>query len=584
MNILATFPPVGVAPPLELNGDPDTIAYLVEIEASVQRRLDHLLSVERLGTRGIELELAICADDFLYWLHWYGWTYDPRNPLENPPLPSTLPFDLCPRQVEMYEWMEQMLSLRKDGCIKKSRGIGFTWEVGALALHKWLFVPGFKTTFGSRKATEVDQIGSPDGFFEKLRLMYGALPHWMMPRGFLPYEHDKQCLLVNPANNNTIRGEIGDQMGRGGRSTLYIIDEAAQIQRADRVDAATSANSNVRFWGSTINPQNENNLFQRKYSAFPADRVFRFHYSEHPIWTAARIANKKADVSPEIWATEFEIDDSYIAEDICIPAAWVQSATKLFELCMQRYLQGGEDRYKFKIEPRIEGVAGGDVGGGKAMSVIIARFGPIICRPKAWSDPDTTDTALKMLDYCAETRLPPREDNYQPRIKYLRYDSVAIGQGVASTMKRNPRPNLVTTGVNVGNPASDVRWPDGERAHEKFHNTKAEGWWTARERFKKTYEMVLWMADPNQPGAKCHPVDELAALPDDPRDVHLAKLITQLSQVKWFRRENGKIIMESKEQLAKRGVSSPDYADAYVLTETGMGKAEKLAAFAQVLI
>ncbi len=82
--------------------------------------------------------------------------------------------------------------------------------------------------------------------------------------------------------------------------------------------------------------------------------------------------------------------------------------------------------------------------------------------------------------------------------------------------------------------------------------------------------------------AKCHPVDELACLPDDPRDVHLQRLVSQLSWVKWYRRENGKIIMESKEQMSKRGLPSPDYADAYVLTETGMGKAEKLAAFAKV--
>jgi hypothetical protein len=592
--------------------------YLVAIEASVDARMAHLLDIERAGPKAIELELAICADPqegFLYWLKWYGWTYDPRNLLEKPPLPAHLPFDLCERQVDLYRWIEYILSIRQDGAVKKSRGVGFTWETGAFAWWKWRFAPGFKTTFASRKSTEVDQIGNPDSIFERIRMIYRKVPKWMLPQGFNPFLHDKQNLLINPENLNTIRGEGGDEIGRGGRSTLVILDEASRLEHADQVEAATSATADARIWGSSINPRNENNYFARKYNSLPPKRVFRFHYSEHPIWTPGKIARKKADMSEESWAAEFEIDDSYTVEDICIPGAWVKSATKLFGLLAQyreKLLNDARaalirserldlaqsltpanipEIAKFKLQPSIEGKAGGDVGGGKAASVIVARFGPVICRPRAWGDPDTTDTALKMLDYCAETKLAPRDDKYVPRIRYLRYDSVAIGQGVASTMKRNPRPGLITTGVNTGNPASNVKWPDGEYAHEKFYNTKAEGWWTARERFKKTHEMVLWLLNQLEPdeakhvsGAKQHPVDELAALPDDPKDVHLQKLISQLSQVKWHRRENGKILMESKEALAKRGIPSPDYADAYVLTETGMGKAEKLAAFSKVVV
>lgn len=560
----------------------DMSSFFEDINSSIARRIDHLLAVEKLGQKGIDLELEICAEDKIYWMNWYGWTYDPRNPLDTPPLPATLPFDLCERQIELWNWFDYIISVRQDGCVKKSRGVGFTWSAGAYAWHKWRFVPGFKSTFGSRKATEVDQIGNPDSIFEKIRMLYRRFPRWMLPRGFNPFLHDKQMLLINPENQNAIRGEGGEEMGRGGRSSIYFVDEAAYLEHADRVEAATSANSDVRIWGSTLNPRNDNNFFQRKYNSTPVERVFRFHYSELPINTPARMEKKKADTSPDVWASDYEIDDSYIVEDICIPGAWVQSAQKILPLLLEAGI---------RVEPLPEGKAGGDVGGGKAASVVIARFGCIICRPKAWLEPDTIDTALKMLDYCSETRLAPRADQFIPRIKYLRYDVVAIGQGVAATMKRNPRPGLVVTGVNTGNPASDVKWPDGFYAHEKFHNTKAEGWWTAREGFHKTHEMYCWLLNQKEPdvtkhfpGAKQHPVDELRILPDDAKDVHLQKLVNQLSQPKWQRRENGKVIIESKESLAKRGIPSPDYADAYVLTETGMGKAEKLAAFARVRV
>lgn len=591
--------PVDMPPPVDLNnGFADTRAFLKQIDESTERRCKHLLDVERGGELAIKLELSICAEDPLYWLHWYGYTYDPRNPLEQPPIPATLPFDLCERQKELWRWFEYVMSARQDGCVKKSRGIGFTWEVGALAWHKWRFVPGFKTTFGSRKATEVDQIGNPDSIFEKIRMLYRWLPHWMLPKGFNPFEHDKQMLLINPENDNAIRGEGGEEMGRGGRSTLYIIDEASRIEHADRVDAATSANADVRIWGSSINPQNENNLFARKYNSMPPERVFRFHYSEHPINTPARMARKKMDVSEEIWAAEYEIDDSYTVEDITIPASWVNSAVKLKGLLDAKVAEllkptasgvlSSEAQLlarALRLEPLISGVAGGDVGGGKAQSVVIGRFGAVVTRPKAWGNPDTTDTALKMLDYCAdELRLPLREDRYEPKIKVLRYDSVAIGQGVSSTMRRNPRPGLIVTGVNSGGTASEIKWPDGEYAHEKFSNIKAEGWWTARERFKKTHQMVLWLTNPSLEGAKQYPVDELISIPDDPLDQHLQRLTAQLSQPKWHRRENGKILIESKESLAKRGIASPDYADALILTLCGQSKAEKWVEFAKVRV
>jgi len=40
----------------------------------------------------------------------------------------------------------------------------------------------------------------------------------------------------------------------------------------------------------------------------------------------------------------------------------------------------------------------------------------------------------------------------------------------------------------------------------------------------------------------------------------------QISLVKWFRNEKGKIVIEKKEQLASRGISSPDHAEALMLT------------------
>jgi phage terminase large subunit len=185
-----------------------------------------------------------------------------------------------------------------------------------------------------------------------------------------------------------------------------------------------------------------------------------------------------------------------------------------------------------------------------------------------------------MLDYCTDLRIEKREDLYQPIVKTLRFDSIAIGQGVSATLKRNPRPGLIITGVNTGEAASDTKWPDGEYAHEKFFNSKAEGWWSVRERCKFSHELVLFLE--GKEGGAYHQSDDCLSLPDDPSDPHTQRLIAQLSQVKWMRRENGKIQIESKANMSSRGIPSPDYADALVLTCTGSSKAEKWVNFAKI--
>lgn len=573
MSIIAQFPgPLALQPHTT-----ESIGLLASINASELARFNHLLDIERGGPDAIKFELELCRQDIFYWFRWYAWTYDPRNadPTETATgtvLPTWLPFDLYPRQVELINWFFYILKIKEDGALKKSRDIGFTWLAAAFAWHQWRFVAGFKTTFGSRKSEYVDRIGDPDSIFEKIRLLYKSLPAWMMPKGFQGFANDNHMLIVNPENGAVIRGEGGEEMGRGGRSTLYFIDEAAKIEHADRVDAATSANTDCRIWGSSINPQNENNLFQRKYTSFPAARVFRFHYSDDPRKTSEWAEKKQRSMSPENWAAEYEIDDSYSVEDICIPASWVDSAKKLKGLLAEKGT---------KLEPKREGIAGGDVGGGKAHSVIVARFGAYVTRPHSWKDPDTIDTAFKMLDYCRDLKLEQRVDGYAPKVKTLRFDSIAIGQGVSAALKRNPRPGLIVTGVNVGETPSDERWPDGEEATEKFVNIKAEAWWKAREAFRRTHEMVAFLEGH---GGHKHEVDDLVALPDDPADQLVQMLCQQLSQVKWNRNEKGKVLIESKASLQKRGIGSPDYADAFILTYAGYSKAEKWAAFAKVRV
>lgn len=908
----------------------------LNLQHSIARRLKRLREIND-EPRLIPVEREMCRRSVSHWMANWCWTFDPRAAIGGL---AFMPFDPYPRQMDWLAWMDERLAARDEGLVEKSRDVGFSWLSGGYALHKWLFAPGFKTTFGSRKEEYVDKSGDPDSLLEKIRMMFFQLPKWQWPRGFMAGKNFNYMRLINPENGNIIRGEAGDQMGRGGRaqpldakvltpvgwrsmgdiqagdhvigangqatlvrsihpqgvkpvlrvtfndgasteccddhlwqvtdrycrkvlargstktwgdrfhvkrlselrqklrtartdkqleynyripmadavhyapvylplhpyvvgcllgdgsvsqihrttvgitsndpeliarfasllpigmevrakpdalydytiidpngrrghgmrtslkaalfdlgmagktalhksipviyfrgtpmqrlellrglldtdgwigrrgsdparqnsanktcfatispqlaadvvklvqslggvarithrkgarrmfpqgraydcqdsitvtinlpwglvpfslsrkrdlytartkykpsrsmvsaepvgskecvcitvdaddglyitddfivthnSTLYFIDEAAFIERADRVNASTSANVDVRIWGSTVNSPGD--LFARKRHKLPPEQVFIFDYRDNPLMTPERIRKKKAELEDFQWASEYERDYSASVEGICIPAKWVNAAKRLASLV--------------RVEPTVSGVAGGDVGAGKAKSVWVPRWGPVVGAPVAWGEADTINTAYKLLHESRDVRTW-RSDGTECRVNHLRYDSVGVGQGVVSVLARCNVPDLTSEGVNVGLPPTDLVWPDGESSVEKFANLKAESWWICRERFKHTYQHVRFL-EGEEDGIE-HELSDLISVPDDKAGPEASLMTMQLSLVKWQRNEKGKIAIESKESLKKRGVASPDHADALMLTFAGYGVLELWAQLA----
>ena len=473
-----------------------------------------------------------CANNIIDWFNDWVWTYDPRNAATGDP--STIPFDLFPRQVEYLLWAQQRVAERQEFLVEKSRDVGMSWLNCGLAIHYWLFRPGFKTTMGSSKEDKVDKRGDPDSLFEKMRMLLWMLPQWQLPVRFSSKAHDNFMRLINPDNGNAITGEVGHNMGRGGRSTLYFIDEAAHIDQAERVDAATLANADSRAWVSSVNGMG--NVFARKAvnSYIPK---FRFHYTDDPRKSEQWATDKKRVVDPVIWASEYEIDYAASIEGICIPGKFVTAAQAL--------------RHMADIEPSAYATAGLDIGAGKARSVFIRRAGPIVDEPIDWGDPDTLATAYKAIELCSNVRS-------------LAFDVVGVGHGAGTIFRSANREaesrqddSCRFRGLNTGTTPSSMVWPDGRSSVEMFLNRKAELWWLARTMLQRSYE--YWLFLKGEDGGQDHAPEDLLILPENPT------LATQLSVVRWFRNEKGKIQMESKQQLARRGIRSPDFADALIL-------------------
>lgn len=520
-------------------------------QASLVERLLHLERVNREPYLR-SLEVAVCRNDPAHWVNHWCFTYDPREQ------PSLRPFDLFPKQAEFLTWLQQREAAEEDGLVEKSRDMGVTWLCAAYALHGWLFRQGFSVGFGSRKRELVDAIGNPDSILEKVRILIRNLPGWMVPAAFKPAAHDNLCKILNPATGSAITGEGGDDIGRGGRQSLYFVDEAAHLQHPDLVEASLSQTSRCRVWVST--PEGQGNPFAKKRHGGNI-AVFTFHWKDDPRkngWVEKNAASeivrggngqapnpaeggtvlypwyereKRRLDNPVVIAQELDIDYTASLEGVCIPAAWVRAAVGL-PLKASGLAIGGLD------------VA--DEGANR--NVFISRRGPVVSRPVDWGQLNTTQTAHRAAD-----------EAEREQVFTLNYDSIGVGAGLRGTYNSSERRfKFRTNAVNVGQAPTDTRWPDGKTSKERFLNLKAELWWILRTRFEKAYEHRLWLE--GNPDGKRHPDEEMISLPNDER------LISQLSLPRYFATETGKIKIESKEQLSRRGVASPDFAEALVLT------------------
>lgn len=522
-----------------------------EREARAKAGADTVLAAWR------EAEKARCAEDPEYFFDTYLYTFNPKlagkiDPQTGAKLDGYLRFQLWPKQREWVRWAANLWDTGVEGLTEKSRDVGVSYLCAGLGLHHWLFVPGFKLTFASQDADSVDIIDNPDSLFEKVRIMLRRLPEWLAPEGFNWRTHNALCKLINPANGATIIGDTGKRIGRSGRSTVFVWDETAFTDNADKIETAVSANTECLMMVSTANGMG--NLFFRKRMNLPHAQVFRLHYTDDPRKTPEWVRAKKASLAhlPTAWASEYEIDYAASLEGVCIPAAWVQAGQKLRRRCTPTPRAGAS-------------TAGLDVGAGKAKSVFISRNGPWIRKPESRGDPDTMGTALWALQLAAAHG-----------VGALNYDAPGVGAGVTSGLKHAAaRPSgLRIRPVNTGVPASKtLKWPDGRTSEKTFANLKAELWWLARTALQKSHEKLQWLdGEVDQDGARLgvdHPLEDCLLLPSGDPDSD--KLALELSVVKAERALNGKMAIESKKALQKRGIPSPDYADSLVLVFAPLG-------------
>ncbi len=177
-------------------------------------------------------------------------------------------------------------------------------------------------------------------------------------------------------------------------------------------------------------------------------------------------------------------------------------------------------------------VAGVDVAGpGEDETVCCVRQGPNLLDVLATSAPDARGDVLAFLRPFLHTGL-----------KQVSVDTAGIGHYFAEHLREH-LDGVTVNAINVGKSTSTVQ------AKEDYPNLKAELYWSLRERFQG---------------------GEIAGITD-------AKMRDQLAGIRYKHDSRGRVVIESKDDALKRGVKSPDKAEALMLCFAPMLSGQMLA-------
>lgn len=217
------------------------------------------------------------------------------------------------------------------------------------------------------------------------------------------------------------------------------------------------------------------------------------------------------------------------------------------------WIEAAKDAHiKFGIEPTGGRQSGFDVADeGPDANALVWRRGIVLDGIEEWKDQDPVSAAQHAHSVCLEQR-----------IELMRFDNIGVGAGAKGEFRQLQQAELDSCNrgfqrvqVEQFNAAAAVSNPEqeyqpGRKNKDHFYNLKAQGWGLLADRFMNTWRAVE---------GKSYDADKLISLPSNLPLVE--QLCAELAQPRRVYM-NGKLMVEKKADMKKRGVKSPNLADA----------------------
>jgi len=463
----------------------------------------------------------------------WGITVDPRNVGRGAPV--VLPFLLDTRQREWVEFTIDNWRRGRYGMTVKSRDVGVSWLIVAVSTSLALLFDDMAIGWGSFKKEKVDWRGDMGSIFEKGRTYLAGIPEEFRS-DYDPRLHSFERRIAIPGTRSTIIGEIGDNIGRGGRTSIYFVDEAAYLEHGEMVDAALSKNTQCRQDASSVCGM-QNTFAQRAHqkSILENGQRFDFHWRDNPRMTQDDYDKFREQWGPVITAQELDCNFQASVECIVIPAEWVASCVGAAQkLGIKRT---GEIRAALDVSDQ-----------GPDRNALATVHGIELIGLEQWSGvgSDPYATAERAFLGC---------DTYGAR--RLRYDADGLGASVRGDARkinegRNPAFQIAIESHRGSGAVLDPRkeMVEGRKNEDFFKNFKAQAWWWLRICVYNTHLAVR--------GEKHNP-DRIVSF--DPSLPMLKKLLVELSQPIYKQDTSGKLLIDKQPE----GMPSPNLADAVMM-------------------
>lgn len=291
-----------------------------------------------------------------------------------------------------------------------------------------------------------------------------------------------------------------------------------------------------------FNPRLSSDFVYRRFVVNPpADTIVRkINYDENPYLsgTMQKIISAAKEEDYEHYLHIYEGMPREDDESVVIKRSWIMAAV--------------DAHTKLEIEPTGSKRMGFDIAdGGEDACALIYAHGFHASWGDVWNA--TEDQLLKS---CTRAYHAARD-----RLADITYDSIGVGAAAGAKFGEI---NTAMTGKAVKyakfNAGASVWRPEAiyeaqTKNKDQFANLKAQTWWLVADRFRNTYNAV-------KHGQKFDACDLISIASDMPG---LEQLIDELSTPKRDFDASGKVKVESKKDLAKREVKSPNRADAFVM-------------------
>lgn len=287
----------------------------------------------------------------------------------------------------------------------------------------------------------------------------------------------------------------------------------------------------------TFNPFDELDDTYQRFVIHPPEgaMVKKLSWRDNPHFSPELLAeleaDKERDYNKYLWVWEGECFGNY--EDSIIKPEWFNAAVDAHK--------------KLGFQPMgVRRVGFDPADSGPDAKALVFAHGSVVTGIESWDTGDISDAIDK-----AWQRI------YEFDADVVTYDSIGVGSAVKVGLQdRIGAKNIQVTPFVGGETPRDAKgtWIDGRMNRDVFKNLRAQWWWYLRDRFEATYRAV-------EKGEYIDP-DKLISISGDIPGLN--DIRAELCRVQRKRGHNSFIQVESKDDMKKRGMPSPNRADALV--------------------